>query len=371
MPRPAHLNARAHWFVLSLIWLVAGCDFSSDTPAPASLDLTQPWVKAAPAAVGIAPAGLSAAVSAASAQPRMLSLLVVRDGMLVLEEYFHGNDADSLNDVRSVTKSIVSTLVGVALKEGFIGSLDETLGDHLQEQVELLSPGLQAISVRHLLTMTSGFEWDESGGPAYGNWIRAQDHVGHLLDQPLVHEAGTTFTYNSAAVHLLGVLLQEAVEMPLPDFADRYLFSKIGIQRSRWEALTGGYVNAGAGLDLRPRDLARLGQLYLQAGQSGDTQVLPTDWVAAATTPRFTWRSDFGPLAAFTYGYLWWVEEGQAEPGFFAWGYGGQFIYVVPSLDLVVVATTNWRSLSLEGGAAPLEQAVLDLILNHIVPAAR
>ena len=251
---------------LLLSWVVAGCDFSPNGPEPTSLDLTQPWILATPAEVGIDPDGLSKAVLEASEIPRFLSLLVVRDGRLVLEEYFHGNHADSLNDVRSVTKSVVSTLVGVALAEGFIGSLDETLGDYLHPQVGLLDPALQAISIHDLLTMTSGFQWNEIDGDSYATWIRSEDHIQHILSQPLVNNPGTNFTYNSAAVHLLGVLLQEAVEMSLPVFADQYLFSGIGIQRSRWEELTRGYVNGGASIDLRPRDLARLGQFYLQGG---------------------------------------------------------------------------------------------------------
>ena len=104
---------------------------------------------------------------------------------------------------------------------------------------------------------------------------------------------------------------------------------------------------------------------------SGGTQILPRDWVEEATKPRFEWRSSYGPLQEITYGYLWWVEEGQAGRAFFAWGYGGQYIYVVPALDLVVVATTTWRGLSLEGGPQSLEQAGLHIIVNHIIPAAR
>lgn len=157
--------------------------------------------------------------------------------------------------------------------------------------------------------MTGGFQWNEVGGDSYTIWIQSGVHLLHILNQPLVNSPGTDFTYNSAAVHLLGVLLQEAVEMPLSKFADQYLFYKLGIQRSRWEKLSQGYVNGGAGIDLRPRDLARLGQFYLQGGSSGGTQILPLNWVSEATRPHFEWRSSFGPLKRFTYGYLWWVKR--------------------------------------------------------------
>lgn len=351
--------------------LLVGCDAVSDEPDALPLDLTTPWVVTTPEEAGIDPEGLAEALRAAEAIPRMMSLVVVRDGKLVLEEYFHGNHADSLNDVRSVTKSVIGTLVGVALAEGLIDHLDETIGDYLHPEVAVLNPDLQSISIRHLLTMTSGFAWDELNSDSYAAWIRSEDHLEHLLNQPLLSPPGSSFTYNSAAVHLLGVLLQEAVGMPLPAFADQYLFNPIGIHQSQWENLTRGYVNGGAGLDLRPRDLARLGQLYLQQGASGSTRLLPPDWTATSTVPQFEWRSSFGALRAFTYGHLWWLEEAGTEPAFFAWGYGGQFIYVVPALNTVIVTTTQWRGLSLEGGPEVLEQATLDIIINHLLPAIR
>ncbi len=366
----ASIHGTYHLFLFSsLLVFLAACGNSPQEPAQSTLDLARPWVVAAPADAGMDPGALAVAVERAKAIPRSMSLLVVRHGKLVVEEYFHGNNADSLNDVRSVTKSVVSTLVGVALAEGFIGSLDETLGDYLHPNVAFLDSARQSISIRHLLTMTSGFQWDESGGfGSYIKWLYSDDHIRYLLDQPLVDKPGTRFTYNSAAVHLLGVLLQEAARMPLPEFADTYLFRKIGITRSHWDPLTRGYVNGGAGIDLRPRDLARLGQLCLQNGSSGGRQILPADWVSQATAPRFDWRSAYGPLRQYTYGYLWWLEEGQAEPAYLAWGFGGQFIYVVPALDLVVVTTTRWQGLM---DAAPLTRDVLDVIVNRVVPAAR
>ena len=359
-------------FGLLLSMILNGCDSSSPTgPDTTALDLTQPWLTATPAEVGIDADGLSQAVSKAAAIPRFLSLLVVKDGRLVLEQYFHGNHAESLNDVRSVTKSVVSTLVGIALKEGFIGSLDETLGDYLHLKVAVLDSVEQSISIRHLLTMTAGFQWDELSSNSYSTWISSNGHIQHVFDQPIINPPGSQFTYNSGAVHLLGVLVERAVGMPLPEFADQYLFSKIGIERRKWEMLTDGYVTGGAGIDLRPRDLARLGQFYLMGGATGGSQILPANWTDEVTMPRFGWRFSYGALQNYTYGYLWWVHEGQQETAFLAWGYGGQYIYVVPDLSLVVVATTNWRGVSSEGGPQSLEQAGLDIIINDVLPAAR
>ncbi|NNE45173.1 MAG: serine hydrolase [Rhodothermales bacterium] len=367
---------RTPWrnLVLLLLLPLAACDWFGDDSDVARLDLTQSWQTSSPAQARVDAAQLETAVAEAGAIPRVQSLLVVRDGRIILEEYFHGNERETLNDVRSVTKSVVATLTAIALKEGFIGSLDETLGDHFPPSIAPLDSVRRSISIRHLLSMSSGFVWPEIGGPAYSDWIQSGDHVRYVLSRPLENMPGSDFTYNSGAVHLLGVLVEEAVGVPLEQFADQYLFGRIGIgvEQREWEILSDGYVNGGAGIDLRTRDLARLGQLYLQDGRSGKDRILPRGWVEEATQPKFEWRSDFGPLSGLCYGYLWWTEEGQEEYVYLAWGYGGQYIMVVPDKELVIVTTTYWRGLNQEaGGANQLEAAVLDIITSHILPAAR
>jgi CubicO group peptidase (beta-lactamase class C family) len=363
---------KSFFFISFALLFLIQCNSSPTEPGPVCIDLTQPWETSTSFAMGMDQDKLSLAIKKAAENPRFLSLLVVRRGRLVIEEYFNGNRANDLNDVRSVTKSIVSSLVGIALAEGFISSLDETLGQYLYPHVAAMNEDKQAISVRHLLTMTGGFSWDESGG--YGDyipWINSNDHIQFVINRSLVYAPGTYFTYNSAAVHLLGVLITEATDMTLPDFADQYLFSKIGIEQSQWEMLSGGYVNGGAGIDLLPRDLARFGQLYLQGGISGTTQVLPPNWVAQTSTPKFDWRDSYGALDSFTYGYLWWIEEGQADKMYFAWGFGGQFIFVVPEEELVIVTTTNWRNISVDGGPDPLQHVALNIIINGVATAVR
>jgi CubicO group peptidase (beta-lactamase class C family) len=355
-----------------LALLATACGEGPTGPIDVSIDLSQPWDTGTPKEVGGDQSRIGRAVEQARTNPRLLSLLVVRNGRLVVEKYFRGNRADSLNDVRSVTKSVVSALTGAAIERGAISGLDASIADYLDPDVVVLDPPLHAITIRHLLTMTSGFDWDESDGvQSYDDWILAADHIGYLLQRPVIDQPGTVFRYNSAAVHLLGVVLEAATGKHLPDLADEYLFSAIGIEGAQWEALDDGYYNGGSGIDLRPRDLAKFGQLYLQRGRSGNTQVLPESWVALSTQPKFSWRTTAGPVQGVTYGFLWWVVTGELEPAFFAWGYGGQFVYVVPSLSLVVVATTEWRQVSLDGGPDVYVQAALDVIAGGVVPAFR
>ena len=177
---------------------------------------------------------------------------------------------------------------------------------------------------------------------------------------------GSAFVYNSAAVHLLGVILEKATGMELEAYADRVLFGPLGIGQRAWEPVADGYVNGGSGLDLRPRDLARFGQLLLQDGWSGHRRIVPRGWVNEATGRRFSWTVSSGPVEHLSYGYLWWIDVDHAA--YLAWGYGGQFIYVVPELDLVVVATTDWSGVSADVGAEALAAMSLGVIVDGILP---
>ena len=190
--------------------------------------------------------------------------------------------------------------------------------------------------------------------------------MGYLLAKPHVAEPGTTFAYNSASAHLLGVVLSAAVG-PLPAFANETLMTPLGITASGWEVLGPNEVNGGAGLTIRPLDMARLGQLFLQDGWSGTRRVLPEGWVGQATTAHYPWTSSAGPTRA-SYGYLWWTDE--ENDAYMAWGYGGQFIYVAPRRDLVVVTTTTWWRIDGESAPANLSSQVLDVIINGVLPAA-
>ena len=354
---------------LAALALAAACHDAPTAPtAPVRVDLSRGWLRASPGEVGMSAPGLLGAAGDASGIHRFRSLLVARHGRLVAEYYFGGTDSTTLFDVRSVTKSVVCALTGIALRDGVLPGTAASIAPYLAA-VDTLDSTDSAVTVRDLLTMTSGYAWDETNGPDYNSWIVADNHVQYLLDRVHAAPPGATFTYNSAAVHTLGVVLEDAAATPLPRYATDHLFGALGVDTAAWEALDRGTVNGGSGIALRARDLLKLGQLFLQRGRSGDASVVPESWVDSVTQPHFTWRTVVGPLQRVTYGMLWWVSD--ADPAaYFAWGYGGQFVYVAPDRDLVVLATTDWVQLT-EITPAELAAQVLGVIVNDVVPAAR
>jgi CubicO group peptidase (beta-lactamase class C family) len=354
--------------LLAAAILLAACSGDATGPRVINTDLAREWPTTSPTEVGIDAGLMNDATAHARSLPSLFSLLVVRHGNLAVEEYFNGNTAQSLNDVRSVTKSIVSTLTGIAVRRGALHA-DDPIGPFLNAIAPTLEPAKRAITIENLLTMRSGFQWQESGSIGYNEWILSGNPIGFLLDKPLVAQPGLAFNYNSAAVHLLSVVVQEAVGETLPDFARTNLFTPLGISRATWEVFSDGRVNGGAGIDLRPRDLAKIGALWLQHGSTGPQQILDPVWVALGTSPTGPFTPSSGPLREISYGWLWWLAPPGAPEAFFAWGYGGQFIWVVPSLDAVIVVTTDWRNPAVS--ADQLVTNAMDLIVNYVVPALK
>lgn len=366
--RPGRIARSAGLALAAAVALSAAGPAGAEVPlASPPVDLSLPWHETTPDQVGLDGARLEAAAARAALQPRFRSLLVARHGKLAFERYFGGATAETPFDVRSVTKSVVSLLTGIAQRDGVLPDLDASIATWLAASY-VVDAQDAAVTPRHLLHMSSGFRAAEDAPGGYNGWVLSGRPVQYLLDQPHVAAPGSGFAYDSAAVHVLGVCLENAAARPLADYAHDALFAPLGIDGEVWEPMLQGSVNGGAGLDLRGRDLLKLGQLVLQRGASGTRSVVPEAWIAAVTTPAFPWREDYGPQRSVTYGGLFWVTD-TVPAAAFAWGYGGQYVYVVPSLDLVVVATTEWRNLT-EIGPGQLADFGLGVIVDGVLPAA-
>jgi CubicO group peptidase (beta-lactamase class C family) len=245
------------------------------------------------------------------------SVLVARHGRVLRESYYDGVKANDRLPIFSVTKSVVSALVGIALAEGRLRSVDERLEDFF--------PGAdRRIRLRHLLSMTAG----------YGRQLNFGDTDGATLaERPLVNAPGLTFNYDSGSSDLLAAILTRVTHVSVADYAQRRLFTPMGIRDVRWPGSHGG-----SGLLLRPRELLAFGQLYLDDGAWNGRQIVPAGWVRTSTRSQVRVARQRGPTDG--YGYDWWVETART-PFFAAHGYLGQVLVVFPRLDEVVVVTSQ------------------------------
>jgi CubicO group peptidase (beta-lactamase class C family) len=244
----------------------------------------------------------------------------------VFERYYRGVRAADHLAVFSITKTVISALVGIALADRKLRSVDDRLVDLLPQAFgPATDPQARLITLRHLLTMTGGFV-------AFARY-RSEDPVPALINRPVFHEPGTTFRYDSGSSDLLSAVVTRATGMTAAAYARLRLFGPVGIRGARWASQGAGLSEGGSGLMLRPRDLPAFGQLYLDSGRWRGRQVVPSAWVAASTRTRIPLGHGRG------YGYDWWTEDAPVR-SFAALGYPGQAIIVFPRLDEVVVVTS-------------------------------
>lgn len=292
--------------------------------------------------------------------PFLDSLLIVKDGYLVFEEYFNGYDADGLHHVASVTKSFTSALVGMAQAEGIIPDLDVTLGGELREHFAgMLQRDQRNISLRHLLQMRSGLAFDEEAlyEEAAALWATqgydaalatytSRDLTGFALGHTMAHRPGQAWSYSTVDSQLLSVAFRALTGQSLEAYASERLFPVLGITDWRWLADVGGVSVGGMGLELTPRDMAKLGFLYLNRGTWDGQELLPPDWVRLTTAPQGSgvnaWSGQTVPIE--WYGMQWWTWKPELFAGqraIAAQGYGGQHVILLPALDMIVVSTAN------------------------------
>jgi CubicO group peptidase (beta-lactamase class C family) len=330
---------------------------------------TAGWRTAAPKDEGMDPAVLDELdAKVAESYPQVRSLLVVRHGYLSMSATGTGLDVSDGHNSHSVTKSVTSALVGIALGEGHFTSLDQTveqlLAAHLPANAD---PRLRRVTVQQLLTMTSGLASDaKPGGRDELRWNRmlaSRDWVRHILGRRLETTPGASFAYSSAGSHLLSAMVADATGQSTLAYARAKLFGPLGIATTNaleqavrhwpptpaelaaydqapvaWPTDPQGYQVGFAWLRLSARDLAKLGYLYLNGGRWDTTQVVPADYVRASVQPHTKLPSS---TPGDGYGYQWWTTSVDAHPSFVAVGAGGQFIQVIPDLDLVAVITTD------------------------------
>ncbi len=279
------------------------------------------------------------------------AVFIARHGKLALERYYTGADerwgtpvgtvafnADTLHDLRSISKSIVGLLYGVALSEGKVPSLDTPVLEAFPAYADLAADKpRRAIHIAHLLSMTMGLAWNEDlpySDPRNSEIAmeNSADRYRYVLEQPVLSAPGTAWRYSGGATAILGHLIALGVGMPLLEFARMRLLGPLGIEQAAWTPGLNGEAAAASGLRLRPSDLARIGQLVLQRGSWQGSQIVPADWIAASLTPRTT------AFEGVQYGYQWYLAPRRdGSQGIMGIGYGGQRLVAIPALELVYV----------------------------------
>lgn len=334
----------------------------SDTTGPAPWP-TDSWSTSSPEKQGVNSDLLAAADQKISDNyPNVYSLLVVRHGYLVYEKYYKGMDENDANPVYSVTKSVMSALTGIAKRDGLIENTDQKISEFMPEYfADIDEENKKNITIENVLTMTGGLESIDSD---YDSYFMSPDWLTYTLEKPLTDMPGEKFVYNTGLTHFLSAIISEKSGMSTKDYADANLFGKIGISDYSWEYSSEGYYVGGFGINMKPADMAKFGFLYLHKGLWDGNQVLPENWVEESTQKKITADENRD------YGYLFWLQTIRDTANnkdyyvYHADGYGGQYIAVIPDLDMVAVITADDRITSKDGANT------FDIIADYVIPAA-
>ena len=288
-------------------------------------------------------------------------LLISKNGKLVFEEYFEGYlyswdppgsngdyiqyDRETDHFLASVSKTVTSVLFGLAVKEGFIDNLDEKVVKIFPEYKDILTDAKAEITIKQLLTMSSGLAWDESS-TSYedtANDLNAMfysdEPLAYVLSRPLLYQPGTQFLYNSGGTNVLGAVIEKYTGMSLLEFGNKYLFDPLNIEEVEWQRLPSDYYFASSGLSLSPRELAKIGYIFLNNGYWGKDQIINPGWITESVQEHIKTQGRTLPLA-YGYGYQWWLEDFLANDhtynSYFAAGWGDQYMFIFPEEKLII-----------------------------------
>jgi len=324
-----------------------------------SRDVDGEWQFSTPVESGMDADLLTQGFETLDQYPALYSILIIREDQIVIEKYFNGQTKNDSHEIASASKSIISALTGIALREGFLHSTSQTLGNFLPEIFEepKLSERSQ-LTLGDLLTMRTGFAWEPRiiNGKSQKNEVS----LGDILETPS-QMTPDVFIYNTGATHLMSAVISEASGMDTCTFANEYLFDPLGISVEWWNQDQDGYFTGGWNMYLTPRELAKFGLLYLHNGNWGGTQIVPEAWVEESLSYHTTASGGQDTY----YGYWWWLSSMWNYDVFSARGGGGQMIYIIPELDLVFVTTSD---ASYQG--RPDQFDSLSFLWQYIIPAA-
>ncbi|MFN1835459.1 serine hydrolase domain-containing protein [Balneola sp. MJW-20] len=287
------------------------------------------------------------------------TLIVQKKGQILLKETFRGGGSDQPYNLKSASKSIISLLTGIAVDKGFIDSVETPISVYFEDYFrENPDPRKEAITVKDLLTMRTGLETTSFYN--YGRWVISDNWVEFQLNQPFEDVPGGDMVYSTGTTHLLSVIISKASGMSTREFANRFMFGPMNITVGGWDKDPQGYYMGGNNLALSPNDLLKIGQMLLNGGIWEGERILSTNWLQQSF--QIYTRSNFNP---YDYGYLWWIIDRQNTPVIFAWGFGGQYLFMLPEYDAVVVIT---NSLANATQRRSYKEPIFELLEDEIIP---
>lgn len=322
------------------------------------------WEVVAPEDLGLDGTMLNTALIQAETRGFINSIVVIRNGKIAAEKYFNGRNVNSHQTIRSVSKSFLSALIGIAVNKGIL-QLDQKMIDSFSEYKSLdIDSRINNITLKHLLTMRSGIKGDEE---FYFTFTNSNNWIKTIIEMPLNFEPGTKSLYSTADVHLVSGMLTKASGMSSMEFAIKYLFEPMRIVIKDWTTDPQGIYFGGNEMFFTTRNMAALGLLYLNKGNLNNLQIVPEEWINNSLVYSGESSAVWGNLSEGGYGYLWWIGKVSGKKVFFALGHGGQFILCVPNLNMIIAVTSDpyldWNI------SDEHERSVLKIIADYIIPS--
>ena len=317
-------SARAWVAPVLAAGLLLGAGPASRTPAAPDTAAT---------GLRLAPTQRDAILAQARSLPRLRSLLVSTGGALLEEHYFNGARRETLANLKSASKTLIAILVGIAIDRGHLAGVDQPIADFFPEELGEADAIRRSITIEDLLTMRSGLETTSNRN--YGRWVASRNWVRHVLTRPMVDRPAGRMVYSTGSTHLLSAILTRATGMTTLAFGRRYLARPLGIDLPAWVRDPQGIYLGGNEMALTPRAMLGVGDLFRRGGSIDGLELVSRSWIEASWTPRTASR-----WSRRQYGYGWWMRTLAGYRTYYGWGYGGQFIFVIPALDSVIVATS-------------------------------
>ena len=362
--------------VLLILSMLVGCSLGGPSTedllaveyAPVSRD---DWEVSTPAEQGLDPMLVANLYYNAEKLETIYSLLVVKNGRLIAEDYFNEGSIDELGKRASVTKSYTSALVGIALDQGYISSIDQKMLEFFPDVTDRITdPRKEQITIRNMLEMRAGYPWEETD-PTLWAELWTGEYINDIADIPLTADPGTRFQYSNLTSNWLGIIVARATGTDLMSLGKEYLFNPLRVSPGEgWNRDLDGYYIGSGDIQFTARDMAKFGLLYLNGGEYEGKQLVPADWVRDSLKTYTVNEFELKKIGRFTdigYGYQWWSADVGEYHVNLAWGHGGQLIVLIDKLNVVIVTTADpFYGKDIHFDAWKYEEAIIKMVGDFI-----